>query len=158
MPVNVPEILSVPLVSVRNADGAPSVVVPCTVNALVERSSTLPDDVPLLIVSVRMSVVAPVPEKELLVAPVNVIPAPAALALVLKSSVPLLVRLPERDRACVVTVPPVADWNVPPAAIVTLPPTVSVRAVAVEYWRTPETPWPTVRLRQAAAVTSIVTV
>src|SRR5258705_14004648 len=77
----------------------------------------LADDVPLLRVKVLMFVVAPVPPKVLFVAPVKVMPAAAALGLVLKFNVPLLVRLPPTDRICVVTVVPV--WKIPPLSIVT---------------------------------------
>jgi hypothetical protein len=103
------------------------------VKLLVESSSTFADDVPLLIVSVRMSVVPPVPENVLLAAPVNVIPAPALLALVLKSERAVVREVAAQRQHVIGTVPEAADWNVPPAAIVTSPPTVSVRAVVTEY-------------------------
>src|SRR5689334_11916788 len=51
--------------------------------------------------------------------------------------------------------PVVADCNVPPLAIVTLPPTVSVRIVVASNCRIPEVPWPTVTLRATAAVSTV---
>src|SRR5437764_15214408 len=68
---------------------------------------------------------------------------------------PLLVRLPPIDRACVVTAPAGLAWKMPPAATVTLLPTVSVRAVAASNCNTPEVPCPTVRLRATAAVSTV---
>ena len=88
-------------------------------------------EVPLFSVMARMSVVAPVPPKVLLAAPVNVMPAPAVSPAVLKSSVPLFVRSPPTERICVPTVPVEAVWNMPPLSIVTLAPAVSVLAVGV---------------------------
>ena len=138
--MNVPETFSVPLVNVRKAIGVPSVVVPCTLKFVGFNSRMLALDVPLLIVNVLMSVVAPEPPKVLLVAPVNVMPAAAVLAFVLKSSVPLLVKLPPSERTCVVTVQLPGLVNVPPAATVTFNPTVRVRATAESHCKIPEVP------------------
>ena len=90
-----------------------------------------------------------------LAAPVKVMPAPAVSAFVLKSIVPALTGCRRRERTCAVCAPVAADWKMPPASTVTLPPTVSVRAVVSSYWRIP--PLITVRSRAVAAV-SIVTV
>ncbi len=129
--VNVPEILNVPLVNVKKAIGVPSVVVPCTVKFDVFNSRVLALDVPLLMVIVRMSVVAPVPLNVLLAAPVKVMLAPAVLALVLKSSTPLLVKSVPIERTWPVCVPAGLDWNVPPLFMVADCPTVKVLAVVV---------------------------
>ena len=61
------------------------------------------------------------------------------------------------DRLWLLITPAGLAWNVPLLLTVTLPPTVNDRAVAGSYCKTPEAPWPTVRLRATAAV-SIVTV
>jgi hypothetical protein len=95
--VKLPEILSVPFVIVRNAIGVPSTTVPCTDSAAVVISRMFAFDVPLLIVSVRRSVVAPAPPNVALPAPVNVSRAPDVFADVLRSSVPSFVRLPPTD-------------------------------------------------------------
>src|SRR5262245_19273923 len=68
-----------------------------------------------------------------------------------------LVRLPPMERVCAVIVPAGFAWKMAPTATVALPPSTSDRAVVGSYCRTPEAPWPTVRLRATAAV-SIVTV
>ena len=54
--------------------------------------------VPLFTVTARTSVTGPAPENEASALPVNVMPAPAALPLVLKSSVPPFRRLPPTAR------------------------------------------------------------
>lgn len=153
--VKVPEILRVPLLKVRKAAAVPSTTMPCTVKLLGFSSSTETEEVPLLMVRVRILVVAPEPPKVLLAAPVKVIFAPAALALVLKLSVPLLVRSPPTERVWAVTVPVAALWKAPPWSIVTNVVTPSVRAVTASYCKTP--PVLMVRLYALAAV-SIVTV
>ena len=48
-------------------------------------------------------------------APVKAMPAPAVSALVLKSIVPALTRLPPTERTCPVWAPVAADWKIPPA-------------------------------------------
>src|SRR5439155_16620077 len=111
----------------------------------------------LLPVRARRFATGPVPESAASALPVKVRVAPAALPLVLKSSVPSLVRLPPTERTCPVWVPLVALRSVPPGATTTDPPAVSMRAVALSNWSTPEEPWPTVRLKQLA-LPSIVTV
>ena len=116
--VKLPEILSVPLFKVKKAIGVPSTTVPCTVKFVGFNSSVLAKDVPLLMVSVLMFVVPPVPPNVLFAAPVKVISAPTRLAKVLKSSVPLLVRLPPTERECVVTTPAAPVWKMPPLSIV----------------------------------------
>jgi hypothetical protein len=100
------------------------------------------ESVPLFTVSVRRSVIAPVPLKVLLVAPVKVTFAPAVFALVLKSRTLLFVRFPATERICPVCVPLEADWKVPFVPIITLLPTVSVRAVVASYWRIAGSPPP----------------
>jgi hypothetical protein len=52
-----------------------------------------------------MSVVGPLPEKVLFVAPLKMTVAPAVLLLVLKSNVPLFVRSPKMVRVDAVCVP-----------------------------------------------------
>ena len=94
MPVNVPEILIVPLVITSQPPTTVSVVTPRTVKLVVVISRIAAGVVPLLTVIWRMSVVAPVPENVVFAVPVKVMMAPAVSALVEKSSVPLLVRLP----------------------------------------------------------------
>ena len=102
-----PEILNIPLLSVKKP--VISALNPLTVKLLRFISSTGLDVVtvplPFVMVRFRKSVTAPVPLNVLFVAPVKVILPPAVLPLVLKSKVPLLVRLPANDRACVVAVP-----------------------------------------------------
>ena len=99
-------------------DAPSSVVLPCTVKLLGFNSRIDAGDVPLSIVIVRMSVVAPEPPNVALEAPVKVMPAPAVLVLVLKSRVPLLVRLPPTESRWVVTAPEAPVRKVPPLAIV----------------------------------------
>ena len=83
--------------------------------------------------------------------------APAVSPFVLKSSAPPFVRSSPTDSRCAVTVPVAADWNVPPATMLTLPFTVSVRAVVASNCSVPEVPCPTVKLLMVPSV-SIVTV
>ena len=82
--VNEPAIRNVPLASVRN----PSVSAVCPRTAKPGASSVRLALVPLLAVTARTFVTVPPPVIEAFVAPVNVSVAPAALPLVLKSSVP----------------------------------------------------------------------
>src|SRR6185295_17352516 len=73
-------------------------------------------------------------------------------------STPLLVRLAPTDSTCVVTVPAAPVRNVPLLPMVTLLPTVSVRATAVSHCSTEAAPpVPTVTVSATAAV-SMVTV
>ncbi len=146
-----PLILNVPFAIVRN----PATLRPCTVIVPPGMKSRVEAPlVPLLSVTPLKSSV-PLLANTASAAPVNVIPAPAVSALVLKSSVPAFVRWPPATSRCPVWVPVAADWRAPPDATVMLPFAVSVRAIASSYWSTP--PLTTVRLRAEAAV-SIVTV
>src|SRR5262245_45681796 len=104
-------------------------------------------------VIVRTSVVAPVPPKVLLVGPAKVMPAPAVLALVLKSRLPLLVRLPPTVRTCPVTAPLTAEVNEPPESIVTLLLTVRLCGAAESNINAP--PFCTVTDRADAAVSIV---
>ena len=98
----------------------------------------------LLMVILHKSVVPPVPVMVWLALPVKVMPAPPVF--VLKSSMPLLVKLPAIERTCVVTVPALFERNVPPAFIVVFPVTVKVLAVVCSNCRMPLVPPPMVRL------------
>lgn len=115
------------------------------------------DDVPLFKVTpvelLKFVNVAPLQSKVASFAPVKVIltpdaftSAPAAPAVALKLIVPLLVKLPPTERACVVTVevpPDAADLKLAPALTVTSLLVVKVCAV-VPYCSTPELPPPIV--------------
>ena len=142
-----------PLVNTSQPPTTVSVVTPRTVKLLGLSSSTLAFVVPLLIVIRRTSVVAPLPPKLALPVPVKVMPVPAVSALVEKSSVPLLVRLPAILRICPVCVPAGFDCSVPPPCTVTSVPTPSVRAVVCSNCSVPATD-----TEYATAAVSIVTV
>ena len=155
-----PIILKVPLVIVRN----PTVFAPKTVCVPLApgiKFKSVALLVPLFkvtpLVCCRSVSVAPLQSKLASVAPVNVMRAPAVPAFVLKSIVPLLVKLPATGKACVVTVPAVFERNVAPELIITFPPTVKVLAVVCSYSNMPEVPPPTVKFVMLGLI-SIVTV
>ena len=139
MPVNVPESLSVPFAITSQPPTTVSVVTPRTVKLVVVISRMAAGVVPLVTVIWRMSLVAPVPEKVALLALVKLRMAPAVSALVEKSRLPLLVRLPAMLKMWPVCVPAGFDCSVPPPCTVTSVPTVSVRAVVCSNWRVPAT-------------------
>ena len=85
----------------------------------------------MLIVS-TLRVVAPVPPKVLLAAPVKVRPMPRVVT-GLKFMVPLFVRFPPTERRCVVIVPDEPVCNVALAATVTLLTTVKIPCDPVAY-------------------------
>ena len=103
--VKEPEIFKVPFVSVTNAIGGPSIVVPCTVKFEGFSSRRVEDEDPLLTVRVRTSVIPPVPPNVALEEPVKTMEVPALFEFVLKSSMPLLMRFPPRESTCVVSAP-----------------------------------------------------
>ena len=160
MKVFVPFILKVPLVIERK----PAVFRPNTVCVPLAPGVKFNSVVLLIplfnvtpLVCCRSVSAAPLQSKLASAAPVNVMRAPAVLALVLKSIVPLLVKLPPIDNECVVTVPAAFERNVAPAPISAFPFTVKVLAVVCSNSKIPETPPPTVKLVKVGLI-SIVTV
>jgi hypothetical protein len=140
--VNEPASRNVPLVSVRKP--RVSALSPRTVNPDASSVRIVPE--PLLAAMARTSVTGPLPVSDALASPVNVRVAPARLPLVLRSSMPWLVTLPPSESVWPVWVPVAALANTAPGETATPPTTVRVRAVEASNRRTPETPWPTVRL------------
>src|SRR6478609_8806532 len=72
--------------------------------------------------------------------------------------VPLLMRLPPIESACVAIVPVGFAWKRAPLATVTLLPTVNVWAFAGSYCRTPDVPCPMVTLSATADVSTVTVV
>src|SRR6266508_670163 len=148
--------MKVPVVIVRK----PSALAPCTVKVPVPGSKSRYGvaDVPLLSVTpaADFRFVLPLPvQKASTPAFVKVMPTCEVSVFWLKSMVPLFVRFPARERACVVIAPAGFAWKIPPLATVTSLPTVRVLATAASYCSVPP---PATVTDSAAAAVSIVTV
>ena len=129
---------------------------PCMVKTDGLSSNTEPTLLPLSIVIRSMSVTVPVPPIIALAAPVNLIAAVAALPLLLKSSMPLLMRFPPATSSWPVSVPVSEVRNVAPGLMRISELTVRVTLPVDWNLSNPPEPCPTVN-PSTVAFTSMTT-